>query len=127
MSARRVLAIVETRRTDRAVVERAVEVVAESGGYLTLVAVAQPPFHCFNPGPFFSPMVSREELREEASKALATATASLPAWVPLLSGIDEGAVRTVVRRRISLAAHDLVILGSRPFACRAFTSPFVLA
>lgn len=110
-SARRVLAVLECRRSDDAVRMRAVEVAARSGGWLTLVCVVPRPFPWLNAGPYCTPQISREELLEYARATLARAAALVPADIPLLKAIDEGCPAKVIRRRVEAAAHDLVVVG----------------
>jgi hypothetical protein len=107
---RRVLAVLECRQTDDAVCARAVAVAAESGGYLTLVAVAPKPFPWLSAGPYCVPRVTREELQASATSALARAAALVPPDIPLLTAVDEGKTADVIARCVEAAAHDLVIV-----------------
>jgi hypothetical protein len=123
MRARRVLAVLECRRSDDAVLARAVAVAAESGGYLTLVAVAPEPFPCLW-GPHCVPRVGREELHAFAARELARAAALVPPDIPLLTSVDEGRTADVIARRVEAAAHDLVVVRRRGLQCRRLTRPW---
>jgi hypothetical protein len=116
---RRVLAVLECRPTDDAVCARAVAVAGESGGYLTLVAVAPTPFPWLSAGPYCVPRVTREELRATATSALARAAAHVPPEIPLLTAVDEGKTAHVIARRVEAAAHDLVIVRRCRFRTRS--------
>jgi len=111
--ARRVLAVLECRPSDDAVLTRAVEIAAVSGGYLTLVVVAPRPFPFVCPGPYCVPRVSADELRRHAARTLARATALIPPDVPVIAAVDGGRTKDVIRRRVEVAAHDLVVVGGR--------------
>jgi nucleotide-binding universal stress UspA family protein len=111
-TARRVLAVLECRPSDNAVRERAVELATGSGGYLTLVAVVPRPFPWVGAGPFCAPRVTPEQLREDAANALARAVALIPPDIPLTAEVEEGRASSVVRRRVEVAAHDAVVVGS---------------
>jgi hypothetical protein len=76
MSARRVLAILECHHGDAAVLDRAVAVAEESGGYLTLVAVA--PGQVYNPGPYCIPAPSLAQRRALAAGVLRRLAALVP-------------------------------------------------
>jgi hypothetical protein len=108
--ARRVLAVLECRQTDAAVCARAVELACESGGYLTLVAVVPRPFPCLFAGWHCVPRVSPEELREQATSELAEAVALIPSDIVLMAAVDEGRAVDVIRRRVEVAAHDVVVV-----------------
>jgi nucleotide-binding universal stress UspA family protein len=108
---RRVLAVLECRATDDAVRDRAVEVATSSGGYLTLVCVVPRPAPWLNAGPYCSPRITAEELREHAAATLSRAVSLIPRDVPLLTALDEGRTADVIRRRVEVAAHDLVIVS----------------
>jgi hypothetical protein len=110
--ARRVLAVLECRSSDDAVRQRAVELAGGSGGFLTLVAVPPRPFPWVGAGPHCAPRVTAEELRENAARALARAVALIPADVPLVAEVEEGRASRVIRRRVEVAAHDVVVVGS---------------
>ena len=109
-SARRILAVLECRRSDQAVLDRSLALAADSGGYLTLVAVVPRPFLVLWSGPYYTPRVSQEELREQAAQTLAWAAALVPADVPLITATDHGRVGGVIARRVAVAAHDLVVV-----------------
>jgi hypothetical protein len=106
-----VLAVLECRRSDDAVLTRAVDVAERSGGYLTLVCIAPKPVPWLNTGPYCVPRISPQELRAHAVETLSRATARIPADIPLLTAVDEGRTADVVRRRVEIAAHDLVVVG----------------
>jgi nucleotide-binding universal stress UspA family protein len=108
--ARRVLAVLECRSSDDAVLDHAIAVAAESGGYLTLVVVVPPPILWFCSGPYCAPRVTPEELEEQATRALARATARVPGDVPLITATDRGRTAEVIARRVATAAHDLVVV-----------------
>jgi nucleotide-binding universal stress UspA family protein len=109
---RRILAVLECRASDAAVLDRALAVAAESGGYLTLVAVVPTPFPTFA-GPYCAPRVRCEELRACAEDVLRRAVSLVPPDVPLIAAIEEGRTRAVVARRVEAAAHDLVVVRRR--------------
>jgi hypothetical protein len=111
--ARRVLAVLECRPSDDAVLDQAIAVAAESGGYLTLVAVVPPQLLWFCSGPYCAPRVTPAELEAQATQALARAVARVPTDVPLLTAIDRGKTRDVIARRVAVAAHDLVVVRQR--------------
>jgi hypothetical protein len=110
-TARRVLAVLECRDSDDAVRERAVELATGSGGYLTLVVIPPRPFPWVGAGPFCAPRVTAEQLREDAAAALARAVALVPADIPLTAEVEEGRAAGVIRRRVEVAAHDVVVVG----------------
>ena len=89
------------------------ELASSSGGYLTLVALPPRPFPLASASPYCVPRVSAEELREHAVRALARAASLVPPDVPLLTALEEGRPRDVVRRRIEIAAHDAVVVRRR--------------
>ena len=111
--ARRVLAVLECRPSDDAVRTRAVEIAASSGGYLTLVVVAPRPFPFLCPGPYCAPRVSADELRRHAAQTLARAASLIPPGVPVIAALDSGRTKDVIRRRVEVAAHDLVVVRTR--------------
>lgn len=121
LSAHRVLAVLECRGSDEAVVRRAVEVAAESGGYLTLVVVVPRPLRT-TLGPYCAPRVTPEELRTGAAAALARAAALVPSGIPLLTALDEGRTADVIARRVAVAQHDLVVVRQRRRALLARTA-----
>ncbi len=125
MSARRVLAILEGRGSDDAVLAHALDVVAGSGGYLTVVVLASRPFPCINTGPLCGPSVSGEELWSAAEDTLARAIEQVPASVALLTAVECGRAKAVVRRRVELAAHDLVVIRRRRSWIRSLPVPLV--
>lgn len=127
MQARRVLAILQCRRSDAAVVEYAVDVVRRSGGFLMLVAIVPGQFPSFNTGLFCVPIVSLEERQTAAAEALTVAVARVPHDVALLTAVDEGRARAVARRRVEAAAHDLVIVARRRFRLSRIAAPVVVA
>jgi hypothetical protein len=108
--ARRVLAVLECRPTDSLVCVRAVELACASGGYLTLVAIVPRQFPCLFAGWHSVPSVSRDELREQARSKLAEAVALVPSDIVLIAAIDEGRTVDVIRRRVEVAAHDVVVV-----------------
>jgi hypothetical protein len=112
-AAHRVLAVLECRPSDDAVLEQAIAVVVASGEYLTLVAVVPPSVLWFCSGPYCAPRVTPEELHEQAQRALACAAARVPADVPLITAIDRGKTTDVIARRVAVAAHDLVVVRQR--------------
>jgi nucleotide-binding universal stress UspA family protein len=111
--ARRVLVVLECRPSDDAVLTRAGEIAAASGGYLTLVVVAPRPFPFVCPGPYCAPRVSPDELRRHAAQTLARAAALVPPGVPVIAALDSGRTKDVIRRRVEVAAHDLVVVRTR--------------
>ena len=114
LCAHRVLAVLECRPSDDVVRARAVQIAASAGGYLTLVVVAPRPFPYLFAGSYCAPRASAEELRMCAAATLRRATALVPAEIPLIAELDEGKPADVIRRRVELAAHDLVVAR----ACR---------
>jgi Universal stress protein family len=120
---RRILAVLECRRSDEAVLRRAVAAAAESGGYLTLVAVPPRPSRWANSGPYCVPQVSRAELRTHAASVLARAKAIVPPGIPLMTAVDEGTARDVITRRVDAAAHDLVVARRRRLDVRLSVRP----
>ena len=118
MSPRRILAVLEWRASDAAVLGRAVEIASESGGYLTLVMIAPTPLRT-PAGPYCIPRMSAEELRVEAGTALARAAALVPPDIPLLTVLDQGRTADVIARRVAGAAHDLVVVRHRRVPFRA--------
>ena len=115
MTARRVLVVLECRPSDDAVLERAIDVAAESGGYLTLVVVVPKPVLWFCSGPYCAPRVTPEELHAQAVRTLERAAARVPPDVPLITALDRGKTSHVIARRVKVADHDLVV--SRGDAC----------
>jgi hypothetical protein len=118
---RRILAVLECRATDEAVLDRAVAAAEEFGGYLTLVAVAPRPFPTFNAGPYCVPRVGCEELRTHAETVLRRAAARISPGVPLITAVDEGRAPDVIARRVQTAAHDLVVVRRRRLNLRPWT------
>jgi hypothetical protein len=118
---RRILAVLECRRSDEAVLGRAVAAAVESGGYLTLVAVPPRPARWANSGPYCVPQISRTELRTYAAAVLARAKAVVPPEIPLMAAVDEGNARDVIARRVDAAAHDLVVARRRRIDVRLAT------
>jgi hypothetical protein len=105
--------VLECRASDEEVRARAVELASSSGGYLTLVALTPRPFPFACAGPYCVPRASAEELREHAARTLARAISLVPPDVPLLTAVEEGRPRDVIRRRIETAAHDAVVVRRR--------------
>jgi hypothetical protein len=120
---RRVLAVVECRPSDTAVLHRAVAVANESGGYLTLVAIAPGPV--LNPGPYCFPQPSAEQRREAAANDLRRLAALVPPEIPLITAVDEGKPAAVVGRRVETAAHDLVVIRRRRAALARWSRPLL--
>jgi universal stress protein family protein len=120
---RRILAVLECRRSDEAVLRRSVAAAAESGGYLTLVAVPPRPSRWANSGPYCVPQVSQAELRTHAAAVLARAKAVVPPEIPLMTAVDNGSVRDVIARRVDAAAHDLVVARRRRLNVRLSVRP----
>ena len=116
--ARRVLAVLECASSDEVVLAHAAAVAAASGGYLTLVVVMPGPVR-FVAGPYCVPLPSAARRRAEAEAVLARAVAKVPAGIPLLTAIEEGATCDVIARRVEAAAHDLVVVGRRRFRSRS--------
>jgi hypothetical protein len=113
MSARRILAVLECRDSDAAVCTRAIEIAAESGGYLTLLVVVPTPPRWANAGPYCVPFSSCEALRANAEARLARAVALVPPEIPLLTALECGRTSRVVARRVEAAAHDVVVARPR--------------
>jgi hypothetical protein len=109
----RVLAVLECRNSDEAVCARALELVRERGGYLTIAAVVPRPFPWANAGPHYTPVVSAEERWEQAEAALARALALIPPEVPVVACLEEGRARHVIRRRIQVCEPDVIVLRPR--------------
>jgi hypothetical protein len=108
-----VLAVLECRDSDDVVCARALEVVRERGGFLTVVAVVPRAFPWVNPGPYCTPIVTAEERREQAETALARAAALIPPEIPVVACLGEGRAREVVRRRIETCEPDVVVFRRR--------------
>jgi len=108
-----VLAVLECRDSDNAVCGRALELVHERGGFLTLVAVVPRAFPWMNPGPYCTPTVTVEERREQAEAALARAAALIPPEVPVVACVEEGRAPDVIRRRVETCEPDVVVLRRR--------------
>ena len=103
------LAVLECRDSDDDVCSRALELVRERGGYLTLVAIAPKPLPWLNAGPLCTPTVTPEELRAQAEVALARAVGVVPADVAVVACVDEGRLRDVIRRRVEKCEPDVVV------------------
>ena len=116
---RRILAVLECRRSDEAVLHRAVEAAAASGGYLTIVVVVPRLPALVNAGPFCVPQPSPEALRSQAEMVLRQAAARVPRETPLLTAVEEGRTNEAIPRRVSVAAHDLIFVRRRRVAVRA--------
>ena len=125
MSARRVLAVLEGRDSDEAVLAHALDVVGGSGGYLTVVVLVSRPFPCINTGPLCGPTVSEAELWASAEETLARVVTRVPSSVPLLTAVECGRTKAVVLRRVESAAHDLVVIRRRWFRMGALPVPLV--
>jgi hypothetical protein len=59
------------------------------------------------------PRITAEELREQATATLSRAVALIPRDVPVVTALDEGRTTDVIRRRVEVAAHDLVVVSRR--------------
>ena len=90
--------------------ERAVELVVERGGFLTVVAVAPRPVPWLNAGPHCTPIVTAADRRRQAVEALARAVAAIPPEIPLVTCTEDRPFRDVVRRRVEIAQPDVVVL-----------------
>ena len=121
MNAHRILAVLECRGSDEAVLRAAVEVAAETGGYLTLVVVVPRPLRT-TLGPYCVPRVTPEELRAEAAAVLARNAALVPPGIPLATAVDEGRTADVIARRVAVAEHDLVVVRHRRLTLLARTA-----
>ena len=108
--ARRVLCVLECRSSDEAVCARAVELVEEAGGFLTLLAIAPRRFPWANAGPYCLPVITDDERRLWAEAAIARAVAVIPPEISLVAVTEDGKTSRVVRRRIELCAPDVVVL-----------------
>jgi nucleotide-binding universal stress UspA family protein len=108
---RRVLAVLECCAADDAVLQRAIEVAHRSGGYLTLVVVEPSVGPWSYLGPYCVPRVTRDELRSQASNARTRAVSLVPPDIPLMTALDQGRPADVIRRRVTAAAHDLVVVA----------------
>jgi nucleotide-binding universal stress UspA family protein len=117
---RRILAVLECRSSDEAVLERAIDAAAASGGYLTLVVVVPRLAPLVNAGPFYVPQPLRDELRLQAEAVLRQAVAHIPSEIPLLTAVEKSRASEAIRRRVSVAAHDLVIVRRRRVDVRSF-------
>ncbi len=115
---RRILAVLECRPSDDAVLDRAVEAASASGGFLTLVVVVPRLPALVNAGPFCVPQPSPEALRSHAETVLREAAARVPFDTPLLTAVEESRTSEAIRRRVSVAAHDLVVVRRRRVAMR---------
>jgi hypothetical protein len=118
MSGRRVLAVLECRASDDAVLARAVDVAERSGGFLTVVVVAPRVSPWVSCGPYCAPRVTSEEMRAHAERVLARATGLVPRGIPLAAAIETGRPSRVIARRVEAAAHDLVVVRRRRLARR---------
>ena len=107
------LAVLECRDSDDMVCARALELVRERGGYLTVVAVVPRPLPWLNPGPHCCPTVTAEERRHHAEDALSRAVASITPDVPVVACLEEGRTRDVIRRRVEIGRPDVVVLRRR--------------
>ena len=110
---RRILAVLECRSSDDAVLGRALDAAAASGGFLTLVVVVPRLPSMVNAGPFCVPQPTPEELRSHAERTLRRAAARVPPETPLRTAVEESRLDEAIRRRVSVAAHDLVIVRRR--------------
>lgn len=115
---RRILAVLECRSSDDDVLDRAIDAASASGGYLTLVVVVPRLPALVNAGPFCVPQPSLDALRSQAEAVLRRAVARVPDGTPLLTGVEEGRTSQAIRRRVSVAAHDLVVVRGRRAAAR---------
>ena len=122
-TARRVLVVLECRPSDDAVLKRALDVAADSDGYLTLVVVVPSPVLWFCSGPYCAPRVTPDELHAQAERTLARAAACVPPDVPLITALDRGNTAGVIARRVAVAAHDLVVVRRRRLRIPAFARP----
>ena len=107
---RRVLAVLECRRSDEDVCARAVQLLEEKGGFLTIVAIVPRRYPWANGGPHCTSHVSDDELRSYAETALVSAAALIPAGIPLVMATEEGKKSHVIRRRVQISAPDVVVL-----------------
>jgi hypothetical protein len=128
---RRILAVLECRASDDAVLREARAVADESGGWLTLVAIPPTRFPFVNAGPYCSPGVTCEELHAHAEAVLRRAIKRVGPDIPLIAAIEEGRPRDVIARRVGAAAHDLVVarrcrLQFRPWS-RSLPVPLLAA
>jgi len=123
--ARRILAVLECRPSDAAVLSRAVKLAAESGGYLTVVAVAPGPI--FNPSPYCFPQPSPEVRRAEAASVLQRLAPLVPREIPVITAVDDGKLGDVIARRVERAAHDLVVVRRRRLSLRSLRRPLLTA
>jgi hypothetical protein len=105
-----VLAVLECRDSDDAVCARALELVRERGGFLTVVAIVPRPFPWVNGGPYCTPIVTAEERREDAEAALARAVARFPPELSVVACLAEGRRPEVIRRRIERCEPDVLVL-----------------
>jgi len=107
---RRVLAVLECRQSDEEVCARAVQLLEEKGGFLTIVAIAPRRFPWANAGPHCTSHISDDELRRYAETALVSAAALIPAGIALVMATEEGKKSDVIRRRVQITAPDVVVL-----------------
>jgi hypothetical protein len=123
----RILAVLECCGSDEAVTTRAVALAAESGGFLTLVAVAPTPSWLINLAPYCVPRISKEELRLLAETVLARAATLVPPEIPLITAVDDGKPGDAIARRVAAAAHDLVVTRRRRLRLRPLAPPTLAA
>lgn len=92
---------------------RAVELVSERGGYLTVVVVVPRAVPWVNAGPHCTPTVTAEDRRRQAVEALEHAVGAVPPEIPLVTCIENGPRRKVTSRRVEIAQPDVVISRRR--------------
>jgi hypothetical protein len=105
--------VLECRGSDESVCARAVELVAERGGFVTLVAVVPPPVPWLNAGPHCTPTITAEDRLLQAADALARAVAAIPPEIPVVTCVEHGRARRAVLRRIEIAQPDVVVARRR--------------
>jgi hypothetical protein len=109
-----VLAVIECRESDAAVCERALELVRDRGGFVTVVALVPRAFPWVNAGPHCTPTVTVEERRKQAEAALARALALIaPTGASVAACLEDGRAYDVIRRRVNSCEPDVVVLRRR--------------
>lgn len=107
------LAVIECRESDAAVCERALELVRDRGGFVTVVSLVPRAFPWVNAGPHCTPMVTVEERRKQAETALARALALIAPTASVAACLEDGRAYDVIRRRVNSCEPDVVVLRRR--------------
>ena len=107
-----ILVAIDDSRQAQEALERAIQIAVDSGAWLTIMHVVAP----LRMPLFISPYVAggmEPESDEFAERLVDRALAQVPEGIPVHVILGRGDVAEEILRRVNVAGHDLVVMGSR--------------